>query len=51
MGEYVNQREWLENRAQCEAVVCTLGGQPQQLGGHVGKKCIQNNGHERPTSG
>jgi hypothetical protein len=26
-GEYINQRECLENRAQCEAVICTLGGQ------------------------
>ena len=29
MGEYVNQSEWLENTAQCEAAVCTLGGQTE----------------------
>jgi hypothetical protein len=27
--ENVNQSEWLENTAQCEAVFCTLGGQTE----------------------
>jgi hypothetical protein len=29
MGEFVNQSEWLENTAQCEAVFCALGGQTE----------------------